>query len=93
MQISNFQRLHSKVSTKGFEQLATFTLALENGVKLFGVKFILAPSGEHLVYPPDLGSGSNAWTMTRELRDAVVTLALAEMDNSALRRFAKLASL
>lgn len=93
MQITNFQRLHSKVSTKGFEQLATFTLILEHGVKLFGVKFILAPSGEHLVYPPDLASGSSAWTMTREMRDEVVKLALAEMKNAALMRFAKIASL
>lgn len=90
MQISNFQRSHSKVSTKGFEQLATFTLEFDDGLKLFGVKFILAPNGEHLVYPPDLGSGSNAWSMSRDMRDEVVRLALSAMDDAALQRFAKL---
>ena len=93
MHIEDFKKAVSGVSPKGFEVLATFTLVLERGLKLFEVKLIKGPKDEYLVFPPDRRFGGAAWFMPPEMRSEVLRMALTEMDKAALERFAKLAKL
>lgn len=90
MRIENVQRTQGQVSQKGFTNLCTFTLVLNEGIKLYGVKLIKTPDGNHLAYPPDTASGGKAWWLPNEMRDAVVALALEAKDEALLARFAKL---
>ena len=93
MRIENLQKTDGQTSARGFINLATFTLVLDDQVKLYGVKLIRTPDGNTLVYPPDTASGSKAWFIAPELRETVVSMAEEEMDAATLRKFAKLASL
>lgn len=93
MRIENLQRTEGKASQKGFTNLCTFTLVLDEGIKLYGVKLIETPEGKHLAYPPDTASGGKAWWLPEHMRDEVVTLALEAKDEALLARFGKLVSL
>lgn len=90
MHIENVQRTQGHASRKGFTNLCTFTLVLDEGIKLYGVKLIETPEGSHLAYPPDAVSGGKAWWLPGELRDEVVALALKAADDALLARFTKL---
>lgn len=93
MHIENVQKTEGRASAKGFTNLCTFTLVLDVGIKLYGVKLIETPDGNHLAYPPDTASGGKAWWLPDEMRDEVVTLALEAKDGAMLTRFAKLVRL
>lgn len=93
MHIENVQKTEGRASAKGFTNLCTFTLVLDDGIKLYGVKLIETPDGNHLAYPPDTASGGKAWWLPDHLRDAVVEMALEAKDSAMLSRFAKLVSL
>lgn len=93
MRIENLQRTEGKPSERGFINLATFTLVLNDQVKLYGVKLIKTPDENILVYPPDTASGAKAWYVAPDLRDEIVRLAEDEMDSALLRKFSKLVSL
>ncbi len=93
MRIENLQKTEGRPSEKGFINLATFTLVLNDQVKLNGVKLIRTPDENVLIYPPDTASGAKAWYIAPELREEVVRLAEEEMDAAMLRKFSKLVSL
>lgn len=93
MRIENLQKTEGRASDKGFINMATFTLVLNDQVKLNGVKLIKTPDDNVLIYPPDTASGAKAWYIAPELREEVVRLAEEEMDAAMLRKFSKLVSL
>lgn len=58
--------------------VARLNVALDCGVRLFGLRLV-AKHGKHLLYGPN-ASGAGVVTFTPELADKIAKLALAEME-------------
>jgi hypothetical protein len=89
MRIRNARRSHMDASSRGFRTLGRFALEVADGILIFDCRLVLSPDGTGLVYGPTSKGGAQVLSLSKEIREEIITLAAKAMElDSEIKRAA-----
>jgi hypothetical protein len=79
MRVKDARRARMERSSRGFQTLGRFTLQATEGVLVFDCRLVEAPDGRLLVYGPSNKQDAPVLSMSAEVRDDLITMALGAL--------------